>query len=212
MRQRLVVLLLTFIQCAIAQEASLQFEQANQLYRNGEYEQAATMYEQIVMNGYESPALYYNLGNTYFKLKNIPAAILNYERAKRLAPHDDDIAHNLRLANLRVVDKIEPIPQLFFIEWWRLLMGVFSSSGWAVAAIVALWCAAICGVIFRLMRSAVVQRICFVLCLVCILFIVLAFTGTVQQYRHEQNDQLADRKSTRLNSSHSRASRMPSSA
>ena len=54
-------------------------------------------YEQVSKNGYESPALYYNLGNCYFKLHNLPAAILSYERARRLAPRDEDIAYNLRL-------------------------------------------------------------------------------------------------------------------
>src|SRR5713101_7431323 len=126
-------------QSLLAQEASLQFGQANQLYRDGKYEKAAGVYEQIINNGYEGAALYYNLGNAYFKLKNIPSAILSYERARRLDPHDEEILYNLRLANLRVVDKIEPIPQIFFVEWWHSLMNSFSSSGWAVAAIVSLW-------------------------------------------------------------------------
>ena len=33
---------------AIAQEVSLQFEQANQLYRNGEYQKAEELYEPII--------------------------------------------------------------------------------------------------------------------------------------------------------------------
>src|SRR6059036_404081 len=128
MKRWYLVLLLFICQTLVAQEAVRQFEQANQLYRDGKYDQAAGLYEQVISNGYESAALYYNLGNACFKLKNTPSAILNYERAKRLAPHDEDILYNLRLANLRIVDKIEPIPQIFFIDWWRSLVNTFSSS------------------------------------------------------------------------------------
>ncbi|HEV8538843.1 MAG TPA: tetratricopeptide repeat protein [Bacteroidota bacterium] len=176
---------------ALAQEASLQFEQANQLYRSADYQGAAKMYDLVVKNGYESAALYYNLGNAHFKLKDIPSAILNYERARRLAPHDDDVQYNLRLANLRVVDKIEPVPQIFFIEWWSSIMSSLSSGGWAVLAIVSLWCTAVCGAITLLMRSPGAQKISLGICVASLLLCVLGFTGTIRQYRHEQNDQTA---------------------
>lgn len=191
MRRCCVVLLSILCSPLFAQEAKLQFEEANQLYRGGEYEKAASMYDRVVKNGYESAALYYNLGNAHFKLKNTPPAILNYERAKRLAPHDEDISYNLRLANLHIVDRIDPLPQLFFIEWWRSLIGSLASSGWSVLAIASLWCAAMCGAVVRLVRSVVVQRIFLGLIAASLLISVLGFTGTVQQYRHEHNDQTA---------------------
>src|SRR6266849_1193138 len=127
MRLLAACLLLLSVQAGFAQEARLEFNQANQLYRDAQYDKAARLYEQVVKNGYESPALYYNLGNCYFKLRNIPASILNYERARRLSPHDDDISYNLRLANQRVVDKIEPLPQLFLVDWWNGYIGLFSA-------------------------------------------------------------------------------------
>ena len=159
MRKRLVVMILFLSSFAIGQEASLQFEEANQFYRGGKYQQAAQLYEQIEHNGYGSSSLYYNLGNAYFKLHNFPAALLSYERAKRLSPHDEDISYNLRLANLRVIDKIEPLPRLFFIEWWQSFMDLLPSDGWAVAGIVALWIAACCGVLFFIFHTIALQRI-----------------------------------------------------
>ncbi|MBI1807845.1 MAG: tetratricopeptide repeat protein [Ignavibacteria bacterium] len=182
---------LSGIQGALAQEAAVQFDHANQLYRNGDYQKAAAMYEQIVKNGYESYALYYNLGNTYFKLKNIPAAILQYERARRLAPHDEDVLYNLRLANLRVIDKIEPLPQLFFIEWWRSIINLFSSSGWAMIAILSLWCATIAGAVVLVNRAGFLQRIMFVSTLIALCICVLAFVGTFQRLHRERDEQTA---------------------
>ena len=92
---------------------------ANQSYSDGDFQEAVEWYEQVLANGYEAPQLYYNLGNSYFKSNNLPAAILNYERAKRLAPNDEDITFNLKLANLKTLDKTEPIPPLFFKVCWN---------------------------------------------------------------------------------------------
>ncbi len=178
-------------QVALGQESRLQFNQANQLYRDAQYEKAAPVYEQVVGNGYESAPLYYNLGNCYFKLHNIPAAILAYERARRLSPHDDDISYNLQLANLRVVDKIEPVPQLFLIEWWNGFIGLYSSDGWAMAVIVCAWCAAAGGIAFFLFRSPAIRRISFALASVSLLCCVLGVTGLLQQAKKEGSDRSA---------------------
>jgi len=142
----------------LADEASIQLEQANQSYRVGEYRKAAELYEQIVAGGYESPALYYNLGNAYFKLKNNPAAILNYERAKRLAPADDDIAYNLRIAQLRTIDRIEPLPELFFFEWWNALLDLNTADTWGTYALAAFWCGLFAAGSLWLIRRNVLRR------------------------------------------------------
>ena len=192
MRGRIVVLLvLVLSSIAFGQEELVQFEQANQLYRNGEYDTAAQLYERIVANGDESAALYYNLGNCYFKVQNIPSAILSYERAKRLAPHDDDIAYNLHLANLRVIDKIEPIPQVFIIEWWLYLINMFSPDAWATIAIAALWCAAIGGAVFLRIRWVLIQRISVLCTFFSIMICALAVGAMYRQINQERNEHSA---------------------
>ncbi|HUL43159.1 MAG TPA: tetratricopeptide repeat protein [Bacteroidota bacterium] len=187
MKKLWFILLLLLPVAAAGQEASLQFEQANGLYRSGSFEKAAELYEQILKNGYESPALYYNLGNAYFKLQNIPAAILAYERARRLAPHDEDILYNLRLANLRVVDKIEPLPQLFLFEWWGSFVSLLTSERWGILAIAGLWIAVIAATLYRVARGALFRRMAFLVCGVMMLFSILAFVGGVQRHHAEQS-------------------------
>ena len=184
-------LLLLFVLPGLAQEARLEVNQANQLYRDAQYQKAAQLYDRVVKNGYESPALYYNLGNCYFKLHNLPAAILFYERARRLAPHDEDISYNLRLANLRVVDKIEPMPQLFLVDWWNAFIGLFSSGGWALGVIVCAWCSVLFGVVFFLFRTPVTQRIALTGALVSVLCIAAGVTGLLQQAKLEGSDRAA---------------------
>lgn len=187
MRSVLVIGLLLAALNVYSQEESLQFAQANQAYRSGDFSKAAELYEQIARNGYRHPSLFYNLGNSYYKLKNIPAAILNYERAKRLAPRDEDIAYNLRLANLRIVDKIEPIPQLFFAEWWNAFLGELPSAGWAVVIIAALWLAVVAGSLVVLLRSVVIRRISLAAATLFLLCAVVGIVGATQQLHNEQN-------------------------
>jgi len=80
------------------------------------------------------------LGNSYYRLGKIAPAILAYERALRLQPNDADIKHNLDLVNLRTVDRIEPLPDLFFIQWLRSLSAVvpLHTTVWLFAACWAL--------------------------------------------------------------------------
>jgi tetratricopeptide (TPR) repeat protein len=191
MTWKMIVISLILFSGAYAQEETMLFEQANQLYRNGEYRKAVSSYEQIVKNGYENAPLYYNLGNAYFKLQNIPASILNFERAKKLAPTDEDINYNLRLANLRVIDKVEPIPRLFFINWWNTFLNLFSSAGWAVAGIVALWIAVILGAFFLIAGRILIQRISFFIGIIMVLFAVLSFIGMYQQLHITEGTQYA---------------------
>lgn len=102
-----------------AQTALDEFERGNAFYREGKFEQATSAYEAILKQGLASPAIYFNLGNSYYRLGKVAPAILAYERALRIQPNDPDIKHNLDLVNLKTIDRIEPLPELFFVEWLR---------------------------------------------------------------------------------------------
>lgn len=101
--------------CAVFVPGSLQadntaaFEKANQLYQNGKFKEAAQAYQELASGRDLSPALFYNLGNSFFRTGEIGQAILFYERALRLAPRDADIRANLAhvrgLLEYRVDDK-----------------------------------------------------------------------------------------------------------
>ncbi len=184
-----ILLLLTIASFAVAQEQVLQFEKANQAYHNGSFQEAANLYEQIQKNGYESAALYYNLGNSYFKLNKLPEAIISYERAKRLAPHDEDILYNLRLANLRIIDKIDPIPQFFLIEWWKSLTSRMSSGGWALLGILAFWCLAIAVGTLVVSRSGILQRLALFVGFMMLIIGLLSVVSGYQRMQAEQSDQ-----------------------
>lgn len=93
----IAVLAIAFAGIASAEELSdLEiFETAATLYEEGNYEEAALTYQHLVRLGYEDATLYYNLANSYYKSEDMGRAVLNYLRARRLAPFDEDIDANL---------------------------------------------------------------------------------------------------------------------
>jgi len=113
----------------IAQTPGHKFQQGNALYQQGRYPEAAVAFEEVLRAGYTGGELVFNLGNAYYKQGNMGKAILNYERALRFLPADDDVRHNLQLANLQIVDRIEPTPRLFLWDMWDDVKGAFSLDG-----------------------------------------------------------------------------------
>ncbi len=90
------VMAVSILGCAWSmQPAEEQFFEANKHYVDGHYHEAAMGYEAMLQTGYRNTAVYYNLGNSYFKQGLKGKAVLNYLRAKRLKPEDGDIFANL---------------------------------------------------------------------------------------------------------------------
>ena len=146
MKQKLFGLaccLISFLSGSFSQEAD-RFQQANEAFQKNDFEKAAQLYEQLAEAGYRSPELEYNLGNTWYRLGSPGKAILHFERALLLAPHDDDIRHNLALARQQLQDEIDALPEFFLARWWETWRMAFSSTGWGVAAL-TLWWAGLAG-------------------------------------------------------------------
>lgn len=110
-------------------------EQAEQLYAEGKYADAADAYNKILAEGMESAELYYNLGNCYYKLGENTRAILNYERSLLLDPGDAMTRYNLKMAQHAIVDKIEVLPELFLVRWYKALETYFSADQWGYISV-----------------------------------------------------------------------------
>lgn len=130
------VLIITVLLTGVSAFAQVEpQEQAETFYREGKYQEAAAVYKNILAEGQESAALYYNLGNCYYKLGENTRAILNYERALLLDPSDGMARYNLKMAQKGIVDKIEVLPELFFVRWFKAVETYFSADQWGMIAV-----------------------------------------------------------------------------
>jgi hypothetical protein len=124
-----------------AQEsAAISLDSANRAYTDGHYDDAAKLFQQIIAaHGYSAP-LCFNLGNAEAKAGHPGQAMLNYERARYLAPADTDIDHNLQIARQQA--GLDPNSY----RWWEMaLRSIYPIAGWLVIACLALLFGALVG-------------------------------------------------------------------
>lgn len=114
-------------------------ENADSCYRQGNYQQAITIYKALLSRNVSSD-LYYNLGNSYYRSDSLPQAILCYERAYRLSPSDADIKFNLQFARSKTIDKMAPEDDNFFEALYRNVVtftGMDTWAFWSICSIIA---------------------------------------------------------------------------
>lgn len=169
---------------AFSFDAASSYSKANKLYQESKFEEAAKTYEAVLLSGNESAELYFNLGNAYFKQSKFPQAILNFERALRLAPGDEDIRFNIQVANLRIVDKIEPMPEIFYNRWINDLKSLFSADGWGRSSIYFLLLSIAAGIFYSLSEGlGIIRKISFYLASFALAISLLALAFGYNEYQ-----------------------------
>ncbi|MFC1730406.1 tetratricopeptide repeat protein [candidate division KSB1 bacterium] len=138
---------------ACAQDVDQLFQDGNRLYMEEAYPRALEKYRTALESGLESGELYYNIGNTYYKMNMMGKAILYYEKARRLLPDDGDLLNNLQLANINIVDRITPVPKIFYVRYWDAFRALFSPEVWKTAQIAALCFSAFSAILFFFFRQ-----------------------------------------------------------
>ena len=129
-----LIAIIIFSNAAFASEADDLMNAGNSYYQQKQYEKAIDTYQKVIQMGYEGVSLFYNLGDAYYREGKIGYAILYFEKAHRLAPGDNDVNHNLVIANTKTVDKINTMPQFFLFQWWESLLAFFTLTGWVYLA------------------------------------------------------------------------------
>jgi tetratricopeptide (TPR) repeat protein len=117
---------------AQAKEVFAEFDQANKLYEEGKYSEAAAVYEKAVKAGQVSAALCFNLGNALFKAGQPGRALVWYRRAEALSPRDPDIQANLQFVRKNVAGGVNS-------RNWRARLQKLNLNEWTLLAVAALW-------------------------------------------------------------------------
>jgi tetratricopeptide (TPR) repeat protein len=166
---------------ALSDHRDYLFEQGNQFFQNGEYEKALNSYGEILQMGYESADLYYNMGNCHYKLGENARAILNYERALRIRPRDEDIRFNLQIANLSVTDKIQEIPELFYVRYYKQFRSLFSLRALTLISLIFYFFVIGSLVAWLLIRNRSVRRVLKAALIVFLIFFIVSSLTTVSK-------------------------------
>ncbi|MBR1883077.1 MAG: tetratricopeptide repeat protein [Muribaculaceae bacterium] len=132
--KQIVLLALLIWTCSSAAASRLQ--QANDAYNRELYNQALQIYLSQEKTGEVSADLYYNIGNTYYRLKDNGHAVLYYERALLLDPSNKDARFNLEYVRERAGLQIDE-GNSFFSLWTEEKVSHLSSNNWATIALVS---------------------------------------------------------------------------
>ena len=110
------------------------FDSANILYEQGQYEEAAIAYRQIIADDSDSAAVRFNLGNALYQAGQIGSALGEYHQALGLAPRDPDIQANIRFTREKLGTSAV-IPKSF----WQQFLLQLTLNEWTFIALVPFW-------------------------------------------------------------------------
>lgn len=136
--------------------------------------------ESVLASGQESVQIYYNLGYSYYKEGELAKAILNFERAHRLAPSDEDIIYNLEQA-YAMTDKLQEIETVFFVRWWDALCNTMSSDGWAILFVVVFILMLSGGALFLFSDRVSLRKTGFFSALALLVVAIFSLSVSIQQ-------------------------------
>ncbi|MEH6770185.1 tetratricopeptide repeat protein [Maribacter arcticus] len=155
------------------------FDEATAAYNSGEYEKAIGFYTDILDDGEHSAAVYYNLGNSYYKLNNIAESIYFYEKALLLSPNDEEIKTNLSYAQNMTIDAIDTMPETGLSKLYKSVTGKLTFDQWAYLAIALMIIFVLLYILFYYANSSTLKRWSFIgsilALFICIIAIVFAF-------------------------------------
>lgn len=192
----LVLLLWTCAGPAKAQdipEAVRHFDEGNRLFREGAHREAVASYRNALDAGYANGALYYNIGNAYFRLDEIGQAIRYYEKANLYMPENKALAHNLARAREQTADRFSQLPAPFWRPAWNRLVRTLSPTGLFLIGLLGYGLAAgALALRIRRARSPWLRRMMLAGGVLTILFVASGFAASWEETRAMRAVMLAD--------------------
>lgn len=135
-------------------------QKADSAYMAGQYENAARLYKEVIASEGSSWELYYNLGNCHYRMGKWADAVIDYERALRLDPSNDEIKTNLALVNTKLVDK-KGYEGSFISRAFEDITNIMSSNGWAWLAFILFALTVASAVLYLFFSDVMLRKIGF---------------------------------------------------
>lgn len=131
---------LIFVACALvmfplrAADFSAQFDQANKLYEQGKFEEAADAYRALSESGVRTPNVWFNLGNSAYKSGQLGRAIAAYRMAEQLTPRDAALRANLQFVRGKVYGD-----ERIRVPLWKNLIRLATLNEWTIVTAACIW-------------------------------------------------------------------------
>jgi len=179
---QLVIFLLTVLVKISAQNDSL-FHNANNSYEQGDYEAALNIYSEIINAGFESPDLYYNMGNSAFRSNSIGLAILYFEKCLKMDPSHEDAGHNLEFVSKYRVDTFEEVPELFIRSWTSAFVRLLPEKTWSMMAIISFVILLGSILVYLFSRRLTLKKSGFFTAILAIVVFTITMTSALSKHR-----------------------------
>lgn len=189
--KKLLFLLLIITSNLSAQNVDSLFVVANKLYKNGNFEKAIETYKEIESKEVISSELYYNLGNTYYKLNKVGPTIYYYEKALRINPLNEDVLNNLVFAKRLALDNIEEVPKTVLQKFNINYLQKLSYNQWAIICVVLSLLGAILFLLFYFSDTSTRKRVYFTLSGLSFLLLLCSVFITYNQFEFAKNNKEA---------------------
>ncbi len=180
--KKIVILLFFCLSFVGSAQNEALFTKATTAYNEGDYEKAAEQYLKILENGEHSVAVYYNLGNTYYKMNKVAPSIYYYEKALLLNPNDTEIKSNLSYAQNMTLDAVEELPETGITKIYHKALALMSFDQWAYTAIICMFLFVLAYIAFYYMQYATQKRIAFISSLIALFLSICTAAMAYVQY------------------------------
>ncbi len=134
MKLKLIISFLTALLCTVLPAQALTtVQQADSAYNKKDFQAALYYYQNAMQKDGVSSDLYYNIGNTYYRLGDLGHAVLSYKRALALDPSNEDAISNLEFVKTKIADKPED-DSTFLWNMHHRAIAMMSPDAWAWTA------------------------------------------------------------------------------
>ena len=189
--KKIVLFFIVITSSVYGQSIDSLFVKANELYKDNNFIKAVELYETIEQKGFQSAELYYNLGNSYYKLDKVAPSIFNYEKALKLDPLHQDAINNLAFAKRMTIDNIEVLPQSFLQRFSKNVIQKFTFNTWAWLAVFSTFLTVIFFLLYYFSYSSRNKFVFFNLSLLFVFLLVITTAFAYQNYGYLKNNKEA---------------------